>query len=132
MPSEAMTLVDALPDLSSVGDVAPGRTRLQRSTLVILANCRPNQTISRVTARATTLYSHQMRLVRADFVGYRRLVDTSINLDAPIVSIVGPNEAGRTSQLKALVHLSNKAPFASGELARTKSLGGNDVVVRAR
>ena len=44
-----------------------------------------------------------MRIVSLHLRCFRRFVDEEINLDAPVVAVVGPNEAGKTSILDALV-----------------------------
>ncbi|SDB93979.1 AAA domain-containing protein [Sanguibacter gelidistatuariae] len=46
-----------------------------------------------------------MRLISARIRGYGRIVDSKINLDAKVIAIVGPNEAGKTTLLKALTHI---------------------------
>jgi len=46
-----------------------------------------------------------MRLISARIRGYGRIVDSKINLDAKVIAIVGPNEAGKTTLLKALGHV---------------------------
>lgn len=46
-----------------------------------------------------------MRLVSAHVQGYGRIADSKINLDAKVIAIVGPNEAGKTTLLKALAHV---------------------------
>lgn len=46
-----------------------------------------------------------MRLISARIRGYGRLVDAKVNLDAKVIAIVGPNEAGKTSLLNALAHI---------------------------
>lgn len=46
-----------------------------------------------------------MRLISAHIRGYGRLVDAKVNLDAKVIAIVGPNEAGKTTLLKALTHV---------------------------
>jgi hypothetical protein len=71
-----------------------------------------------------------MRLVRVDFRGYKRLRSTTINLDAPVVAVVGPNQAGKTSLLSALAHLSVDGPFVRGELTRKTSPAPNAVILR--
>jgi energy-coupling factor transporter ATP-binding protein EcfA2 len=51
-----------------------------------------------------------MRLISAHIRGYGRIVDSKINLDAKVIAIVGPNEAGKTTLLRALGHVdSNEA-----------------------
>ena len=51
-----------------------------------------------------------MRLISAHIRGYGRIVDSKINLDAKVIAIVGPNESGKTTLLRALTHVdSNQA-----------------------
>lgn len=46
-----------------------------------------------------------MRLISARIRGYGRLLDAKVNLDSKVIAIVGPNEAGKTTLLKALAHV---------------------------
>jgi hypothetical protein len=46
-----------------------------------------------------------VRLTSARIRGFGRLVDTSVNLDAKLIAVVGPNEAGKSTLLEALAHL---------------------------
>jgi len=71
-----------------------------------------------------------MRLVTVEFFGYKRLKSTKINLDAPVGAVVGPNEAGKTSLLDGLAHLSQEGPFAPGELTRKTSPEPSHVIIR--
>lgn len=46
-----------------------------------------------------------MRLTRIEFNGYKRLAQTSCNVDGKLIAFVGPNEAGKSSVLEALAWL---------------------------
>ena len=46
-----------------------------------------------------------MRLVKIRIAGFRRFKDATLNLDADLIAIVGPNEAGKSSLLQALTYL---------------------------
>lgn len=48
-----------------------------------------------------------MRVSKITFRGYQRLVDTSCNTDGKMIAFLGPNEAGKTTVLKALDWFSN-------------------------
>jgi AAA domain, putative AbiEii toxin, Type IV TA system len=64
-----------------------------------------------------------VRLIKANVSGYKRLArDCQLNLDADPVCIVGPNAAGKSSFLDALVHLNSAEDFAHTE--RTRVPGG--------
>ena len=59
-----------------------------------------------------------MRLMAFTVEGYRRFVaKTSVKLDGDLIAFVGPNEAGKSSLLRALAHL-NTEPFARNEQPR--------------
>lgn len=64
-----------------------------------------------------------MRLINAHIMGFGRLVDASINLDSKVVAIVGPNEAGKTTLLNALAHVSSDTALEVVERSR----GSHDV-----
>ena len=58
--------------------------------------------------------------------GFRRFEDAKLNTAAPVVAVVGPNESGKTSLLKALVHLGqpgNKR-FGARDLTRDVNVAG--------
>lgn len=53
-----------------------------------------------------------MKLVWFEVCGYRRFADnTKINLSEKLIASVGPNEAGKTSLLRSLKHISNSNNF---------------------
>ena len=73
---------------------------------------------------------HLMRLVSLDLDGYRRFVKSKINFDSPMIAIVGPNEAGKTSVLEALMRLRSGVPFPPRELTRGgSSAAGASVLI---
>jgi predicted ATP-dependent endonuclease of OLD family len=63
-----------------------------------------------------------MRLIAFSVQGYRRFVEpTSVKVHGDLVAFVGPNEAGKSSLLKALSHLSEEGGFAATERPRRSS-----------
>lgn len=60
-----------------------------------------------------------MRLTRIEFGGYKRLLNTSCNVDSQLVALVGPNEAGKSTVLEALNWLSNGGDLSSETVNRT-------------
>lgn len=59
-----------------------------------------------------------MRLTSARVRGFGRLVDASVNLDAKLIAVVGPNEAGKSTLLEALAHLSDGGAVPVSRRAR--------------
>ena len=59
-----------------------------------------------------------MRIVKLRLRCFRRFVDAEINLDAPVIAIVGPNEAGKTSILDALVQAKLSGQVQQRDLTR--------------
>lgn len=70
-----------------------------------------------------------MRLISARIRGYGRLVDTKINLDSKVIAIVGPNEAGKTTLLKALAHVESDVAVAVPQRSRAMEVGDSLTVV---
>jgi predicted ATP-dependent endonuclease of OLD family len=59
-----------------------------------------------------------MRLVSFRLAGYRRFADeTTVDLSPPVVAIVGPNEAGKSSLLNALSRVGSEEPFPDGDFS---------------
>ena len=65
-----------------------------------------------------------MRLVWFHLRRFRRFESAKINVDAPVVALVGPNESGKTSLLKALTQLGGSAGFDSRDVTRGLALDG--------
>jgi putative AbiEii toxin of type IV toxin-antitoxin system len=64
-----------------------------------------------------------MRLIKAKVSGYKRLArNCQMNLDANPLCIVGPNAAGKSSFLDALMHLNHDGQF--DDIERTRVPGG--------
>lgn len=60
-----------------------------------------------------------MRLVTVGVKGYKRFAaPAEMSVDGRVIGIVGPNEAGKTSWLQALVHLSTADELEPGEWTR--------------
>jgi hypothetical protein len=60
-----------------------------------------------------------MRLVSIGVDNYKRFVEPSeLRCDGKLVAIVGPNEAGKSSLLQALTHLTSREPFTEDEHTR--------------
>lgn len=74
-----------------------------------------------------------MRLLSVDVRGYKRFASrTYLDVDNPLIAIVGPNEAGKTSLLDAMVHLSARKAFARNEFSGRQPPADTQAVVRAR
>jgi len=75
-----------------------------------------------------------MKLSRIEFHGYRRLRDTSCNVDGKVIAFIGPNEAGKSSVLTGLEWLTQAGdiPLPDKDANRYSPPGDNDAVVRAR
>ena len=73
-----------------------------------------------------------MRLVSARIRGAGRLVDTTIKLDQKLVAIVGPNEAGKTTLLRALAYADGSAALAMPQRSRAGDVPDSTPVVSLR
>lgn len=70
-----------------------------------------------------------MQLLAVTVRGYRRFASPArMILDGRVIAVVGPNEAGKSSFLDALAHLSNVDPIGDGELSRGAARNGGAVV----
>lgn len=73
-----------------------------------------------------------MRLVKAEISGFGRLATGKVNLDNKVLAIVGPNEAGKTTLLKALAYIDNGATLSVSERSRGLNVPDNHTVVRVQ
>jgi predicted ATP-dependent endonuclease of OLD family len=66
---------------------------------------------------------YTMQLIAFSIEGYRRFVaKTSVKLQGGLIAFVGPNEAGKSSLLKALGHLNSIEPIAANEKPRRSAI----------
>lgn len=73
-----------------------------------------------------------MRLISLEVRGFKRFEEAKIKLDADVIALVGPNEAGKTALLEALAHLNAEGEFRSREITRELSLPAGHIVLGAR
>lgn len=68
-----------------------------------------------------------MRLTSAHIRGFGRLVDAKINLDAKLIAVVGPNEAGKSTLLDALAHVNRAQEVPQARRARGAARVDDDI-----
>lgn len=73
-----------------------------------------------------------MRLISARIRGYGRLADAKVNLGSKVIAVVGPNEAGKTTFLKALAYLNNGASLSVIERSRGAAVTDETRVVEVK
>jgi ATPase subunit of ABC transporter with duplicated ATPase domains len=74
-----------------------------------------------------------MRLVSATIRGVGRLVDTTIKVDQKLVAIVGPNEAGKSTLLKALSLVESSESLPRSERSRAGDpIRDDDTIITLR
>lgn len=73
-----------------------------------------------------------MRLVKAEFHGFGRLAHGKVNLDNKVIAVVGPNEAGKTTLLRALAFIDNGAALSMPERSRGMNVADDATVVRVQ
>ena len=71
-----------------------------------------------------------MRLFSVTLVAFRKFRDSWMNLDAPLVAIIGPNEAGKTSLLRALEQMNDESGIPATDVMR--GMPQNDVRIEMR
>ena len=60
-----------------------------------------------------------MRLIDANITGFGRLRDVKVNLDGKVIAVVGPNEAGKSTLLRALTFLGSDDALGIVERSRS-------------
>ena len=70
-----------------------------------------------------------MRLVKAEIQGFGRLASGKVNLDHKVIAIVGPNEAGKTTLLRALAYINNGLTLSPSQRSRGMDVADDSTVV---
>jgi len=71
-----------------------------------------------------------MQIFSITLTAFGRIGNSWMNLDAPVVAIIGPNEAGKSTVLKALRLLTDDEPIAETDV--TRGMAANDLAIQAR
>ncbi|MGW9587796.1 AAA family ATPase [Microbacterium sp. NPDC055455] len=72
-----------------------------------------------------------MRLVRVQIAGYGRLRHSSFSTERKLTAILGPNEAGKSTILRALLALNDDLPVPFAVRNRSSVVADEDVVLEA-
>lgn len=71
-----------------------------------------------------------LRLVKVNIHGFGRLADGSMDLSPRVIAVVGPNEAGKSTLLEALVYLSDRSStLSTTRRSRTLDVSDDTTVV---
>jgi predicted ATP-dependent endonuclease of OLD family len=73
-----------------------------------------------------------MKLISASFHGYRRFSEPEkLRIDGKLTALVGANESGKTSILRALLSLNDDRAVAPGEVSRRASFESDHIILCA-
>ncbi len=73
-----------------------------------------------------------MDLIKVELAGFRRFGNAGLDVLGGLVSIVGPNEAGKSSLLEALTRLNDDEPLQDRDMTRAAMPTPDSVVLTAR
>jgi energy-coupling factor transporter ATP-binding protein EcfA2 len=72
-----------------------------------------------------------MRLVKVQVLGFGRIRNSSFSADRKLTAVLGPNEAGKSTLLRALLSLNDDSPVPFSSRNRTADLSDETVIVEA-